>query len=147
MEASFAEFFALGIRSETMLHFLAQRGIYVSSGSAWCEGKAKPCVESGLTCWTANFLGNLGKVSSRKTLSGRGRPGGKACGGFWPCSGQSQEIATDPGPVPAGQPNFRAIRKPFRESIERDTGAPAEGADSVWLAWLVSIGKPLCCRV
>ena len=33
-----------------------------------------------------------------------------------------------------------------RESIERDAGAPAEGADSVWLARPVSSGKPLCCR-
>lgn len=32
-------FSALGIRSETMLHFLAQRGIYVSSGSACAKGK------------------------------------------------------------------------------------------------------------
>lgn len=31
---------ALGVRAETMLHFLAQRGVYVSAGSA-C-GKAKP---------------------------------------------------------------------------------------------------------
>lgn len=33
-------FSALGVRAETMLHFLAQRGVYVSAGSA-C-GKAKP---------------------------------------------------------------------------------------------------------
>lgn len=33
-------FSALGVRAETLLHFLAQRGVYVSSGSA-C-GKAKP---------------------------------------------------------------------------------------------------------
>ena len=32
-------FSALGIRSETMLHFLAQRGIYVSSGSACAKGQ------------------------------------------------------------------------------------------------------------
>lgn len=32
-------FSALGVRSETMLHFLAQRGIYVSSGSACAKGK------------------------------------------------------------------------------------------------------------
>lgn len=32
-------FSALGIRSETMLHFLAQRVIYVSSGSACAKGK------------------------------------------------------------------------------------------------------------
>ena len=32
-------FSALGIRSETMLHFLAQRGLYVSSGSACAKGK------------------------------------------------------------------------------------------------------------
>ena len=32
-------FSALGIRSETMLHFLSQRGIYVSSGSACAKGK------------------------------------------------------------------------------------------------------------
>ena len=32
-------FSALGIRSETMLHFLAQRGIYVSAGSACAKGK------------------------------------------------------------------------------------------------------------
>ena len=32
-------FSALGIRSETMLHFLAQRGIYVSSGSACAKGE------------------------------------------------------------------------------------------------------------
>ena len=32
-------FSALGIRSETMLHFPAQRGIYVSSGSACAKGK------------------------------------------------------------------------------------------------------------
>ncbi len=32
-------FSALGIRSETMLHFLAQRGIYGSSGSACAKGK------------------------------------------------------------------------------------------------------------
>ena len=32
-------FSAVGIRSETMLHFLAQRGIYVSSGSACAKGK------------------------------------------------------------------------------------------------------------
>ena len=32
-------FSALGIRSETMLHFLALRGIYVSSGSACAKGK------------------------------------------------------------------------------------------------------------
>ncbi len=31
---------ALGVRAETMLHFLAERGVYVSAGSA-C-GKAKP---------------------------------------------------------------------------------------------------------
>lgn len=30
---------ALGIRSETMLHFLAMRGIYISSGSACAKGK------------------------------------------------------------------------------------------------------------
>lgn len=32
-------FSALGVRSETMLHFLAQRGIYVSSGSACAKGE------------------------------------------------------------------------------------------------------------
>ncbi len=32
-------FSALGIRSETMLHFLAQREVYVSSGSACAKGK------------------------------------------------------------------------------------------------------------
>lgn len=32
-------FSALGVRSETMLHFLAQREIYVSSGSACAKGK------------------------------------------------------------------------------------------------------------
>ena len=36
---SLLNFSALGIRSETMLHFLAQRGIYVSSGSACAKGK------------------------------------------------------------------------------------------------------------
>ena len=29
----------LGVRSETMLHFLEQRGVYVSSGSACAKGK------------------------------------------------------------------------------------------------------------
>ena len=32
-------FSVMGIKSETMLHFLAQRGIYVSSGSACAKGK------------------------------------------------------------------------------------------------------------
>lgn len=32
-------FSAVGVRSETMLHFLAQRGIYVSSGSACAKGE------------------------------------------------------------------------------------------------------------
>ena len=31
-----------GIRSETLLHFLAQRGVYVSSGSACSRGKSSP---------------------------------------------------------------------------------------------------------
>ena len=31
-----------GIKSETMLHFLAQRGVYVSSGSACSKGKRSP---------------------------------------------------------------------------------------------------------
>lgn len=31
-----------GIRSETMMHFLAQRGVYVSSGSACSRGKKSP---------------------------------------------------------------------------------------------------------
>lgn len=31
-----------GIRSETMLHFLAQRGVYVSSGSACAKGQKSP---------------------------------------------------------------------------------------------------------
>ena len=30
----------IGIRSETMMHYLAQRGIYVSSGSACAKGEA-----------------------------------------------------------------------------------------------------------
>ena len=42
-------FSALGIRSETMLHFLAQRGIYVSSGSACAKGKQSHVLkEAGL---------------------------------------------------------------------------------------------------
>ena len=89
-------FSALGIRSETMLHFLAQRGIYVSSGSACAKGKQSHVLKA------------------------------------------------------AGLPDSRissAIRVSLsRESIERDAGAPAEGADSVWLARPVSSGKPLCCR-
>lgn len=36
-----------GIRSETMLHFLAERGVYVSSGSACSKGKKSPV----LTAW------------------------------------------------------------------------------------------------
>lgn len=32
-------FSAVGVRSETMLHFLAQRGVYVSSGSACAKGE------------------------------------------------------------------------------------------------------------
>ncbi|HBT63700.1 MAG TPA: cysteine desulfurase, partial [Ruminococcaceae bacterium] len=31
-----------GIKSETMLHFLAQRGVYISSGSACSKGKRSP---------------------------------------------------------------------------------------------------------
>jgi cysteine desulfurase len=31
-----------GVRSETMLHFLAEREIYVSSGSACSKGKKSP---------------------------------------------------------------------------------------------------------
>ena len=89
-------FSALGIRSETMLHFLAQRGIYVSSGSACAKGKQSHVLKA------------------------------------------------------AGLPDSRissAIRVSLsRESIEQDAGAPAEGADSVWLARPVSSGKPLCCR-
>ena len=89
-------FSALGIRSETMLHFLAQRGIYVSSGSACAKGKQSHVLKA------------------------------------------------------AGLPDSRissAIRVSLsRESIERDAGAPAEGADSVWLARPGSSGKPLCCR-
>ena len=89
-------FSALGIRSETMLHFLAQRGIYVSSGSACAKGKQSHVLKA------------------------------------------------------AGLPDSRissAIRVSFsRENTERDAGAPAEGADSVWLARPVSSGKPLCCR-
>ena len=89
-------FSALGIRSETMLHFLAQRGIYVSSGSACAKGKQSHVLKA------------------------------------------------------AGLPDSRissAIRVSFsRESTKRDAGAPAEGADSVWLARPVSSGKPLCCR-
>ena len=84
-------FSALGIRSETMLHFLAQRGIYVSSGSACAKGKQSHVLKA------------------------------------------------------AGLPDSR-ISSAIRESIERDTGAPVEGADSVWLARPVSSGKPLCCR-
>ena len=89
-------FSALGIRSETMLHFLAQRGIYVSSGSACAKGKQSHVLKA------------------------------------------------------AGLPDSRissAIRVSLSwENIERDTGAPAEGADSVWLVRPVSGGKPLCCR-
>lgn len=35
-------FSVLGIRSETMLHFLAERGVYVSSGSACSKGQKSP---------------------------------------------------------------------------------------------------------
>ena len=35
-------FSVLGIRSETLLHFLAERQIYVSSGSACAKGAASP---------------------------------------------------------------------------------------------------------
>ena len=31
-----------GVRSETMMHFLAERGVYVSSGSACSKGKKSP---------------------------------------------------------------------------------------------------------
>ena len=31
-----------GLRSETMLHFLAERGVYVSSGSACSKGRRSP---------------------------------------------------------------------------------------------------------
>lgn len=36
----------LGIRSETLLHFLAARGIYVSSGSACSKGRHSPVLEA-----------------------------------------------------------------------------------------------------
>ena len=47
-------FSALGIRSETMLHFLAQRGIYVSSGSACAKGKQSHVLKAA-GCRTAEF--------------------------------------------------------------------------------------------
>ena len=48
-------FSVLGIRSETMLHFLAQNGIYVSSGSACAKGKPSHVLKAvGLTPETAD---------------------------------------------------------------------------------------------
>lgn len=39
-------FSVVGIRSETLLHFLAQRNIYVSSGSACAKGQHSPVLEA-----------------------------------------------------------------------------------------------------
>lgn len=39
-------FSALGVRAETMLHFLAQRGVYVSAGSACGKAKASHVLEA-----------------------------------------------------------------------------------------------------
>lgn len=48
-------FSVLGIRSETMLHFLAQNNIYVSSGSACAKGKPSHVLKAvGLTPETAD---------------------------------------------------------------------------------------------
>ena len=39
--------FSVGaVRAETMLHFLAARGVYVSSGSACSKGKQSPVLEA-----------------------------------------------------------------------------------------------------
>ena len=40
----------------------------------------------------------------------------------------------------------RALVNERREAEHLQLTAPAEGADSVWLARPVSSGKPLCCR-
>ena len=63
-----------------------------------CEGKAKPCAESGRPAGQPNFLGNPGKLFPGKHRAGRGRPGGRRAGGPG-LPGQSQEIAAGSWPA------------------------------------------------
>ena len=66
--------FRFGDPQRNMLHFLAQRGIYVSSGSACAKGKQSHVLKSGRPAGQPNFLGDPGKPFPGKHRAGRGRP-------------------------------------------------------------------------
>ena len=118
-------FSALGIRSETMLHFLAQRGIYVSSGSACAKGKQSHVLKAaGLP---DSRISSAIRVSfSRENR--RGRPGGRRAEGLRPAWPEPGDSPPDPGLRPAGQPNFLGDPgKPFPGKHRAGHGRPDGG--------------------
>ena len=93
-----AEFFRFGDPQRNHAAFSGSAGNLCILRIRLCEGKAKPCAESGRPAGQPNFLGNPGRLFPGKHRAGRGRPGGRRAGGPG-LPGQSQEIAAGSWPA------------------------------------------------